>query len=146
MEIEAAASSLKQKILFFEAGSEVEIERAFSAIAEKNIRAVVVASNPYFSTQRNQIISLAARHRVGTIFDSRIQVADGGLISYGTSYTDTYRQAGIYVGRVLRGEKIENLPVVFPSKFELAINLKTAKALGLNVPLHIQQVADEVIE
>jgi len=145
-EIEAAAASLRQKISFLEATTEHEIEQAFATISQMTIRAVVVASNPFFSKQRHQIISLAANNKAASIFDSRIQVADGGLISYGTSYTETYRQAGVYVGRVLRGAKISDLPVLFPSKFEMAINLRTARSLGLDVPLHIQQLADEVIE
>jgi putative ABC transport system substrate-binding protein len=145
-DVEAAAKSLGQKIEFFDATTEREIEEAFSKIAQSKIGALVVSSNPFFSTAREKIIALAAHYAVPAIFDSRIQVAAGGLMSYGASYTDTYRQAGIYTSRVLSGAKPADLPVLLPAKFELAINMKTAKALGLNVPLHLQQLADEVIE
>ena len=145
-DVEAAAASLGQGIQVFEARTAAEIEQQFSQITKQNIRALVVGSNPFFSQQRRQIVDLAARHSIPSIYDSRIQITEGGLISYGSSYIDEYRQAGIYVGRILRGAKVADLPVVFPSKFEMAINLKTAKALGLEIPLRFQQLADEVIE
>ena len=145
-DVEAAAASLGQGIQLFDARTAAEIEQQFSEIAKLNIRALLVGGNPFFSQQRRQIVDLAARYSIPAIYDSKIQVVEGGLISYGSSYTDAYRQAGVYAGRVLRGAKIADLPVVFPSKFEMAINLKTAKALHLDIPLRFQQLADEVIE
>jgi putative tryptophan/tyrosine transport system substrate-binding protein len=144
--LETAARSLGQKIHIFDAGNEHEIEAAFVTIAQMKIGALLVGTDPLFSAYRNQIIDLAARYTVPAIYDSRIQVAAGGLISYGASYTETYRQAGIYTGRILRGTQPANLPVLLPTKFELVVNLKTAKALGLTVPLTLQASADEVIE
>jgi putative tryptophan/tyrosine transport system substrate-binding protein len=145
-DVQVAAMSVGQKIQFLDASTEREIEEAFATISQTKIGALVVGSSPFFSTQREQIIALAARYAVPAIYDSRIQVVTGGLISYGSSYTETYQRAGVYAGRVLRGARTADLPILFPTKFELAINLKTAKALGLKVPLQLQQLADEVIE
>jgi hypothetical protein len=107
---------------------------------------ILVASDPLFSGERGKFIKFTAKHTIPAMYFERSWVEDGGLMSYGTDTTEMYRQAGIYTARILKGERPADLPVVQPSKFELVINLKTAKAQGLEVPVHIQQLADEVIE
>ena len=144
--IENAARSISQPVHFLFASTEVEIDSAFDEIIQTKIAGLMVISDPFFSTHRDQIIRMAARRAVPTIYDSAIQVAEGGLMSYGTSYTETYRQAGIYAARIVRGTKPADLPVLLPTKFELAINLKTAKTLGLSIPPTLLARADEVIE
>jgi putative ABC transport system substrate-binding protein len=145
-EAENAARSLWQTIHILEASTDREIEAAFDAVKRLNIDALVVGTDPFFSMRREQIVDLAKRCAVPAIFDSRLQVAAGGLVSYGTSYIDTYRQGGIYAGRILKGERPADLPILLPTKFDLVINLKTAKALGLTVPPSLLARADEVIE
>ena len=144
--VEAAARSLRQKIVLLSVKDDRELDGAFAVFAKRQASALVMMPDPFFNTQRDRIIALAARHAVPTIYDSREFAVAGGLMSYGTNYTEVYRQAGIYAARVLRGAKPADLPVVQPTKFELAINLKTAKALGLTVPNSLQLLADEVIE
>ena len=132
--------------MFMRAISDQEIETAFAKLVELKIDALLLIPDPFFQTQRDLFARLAARYSLPTIYYSREYVAAGGLVSYGASFTGTFRQAGNYVGRILRGAKPADLPVVQPTKFELAINLKTAKALGLNVPPALLTRADEVIE
>jgi putative tryptophan/tyrosine transport system substrate-binding protein len=116
------------------AGSEREIDSAFVALVQQQIGALLVGAEPFFSSRREQVVALAARHAVPAVYMNRDFVVAGGLASYGTNIADGYRQAGIYAAQILKGAKPADLPVMQPTKFELAINLKTAKALGLDVP------------
>src|SRR5262245_25467011 len=145
-EAHAAAGALKQEIIVLSAVSEVEIETAFADAARRQVGALMVASDPFFLSSREQIVDLAARHSIPSIYQFRAFVEAGGLISYGTNLADAYRQAALQVGRILKGDKPADLPVMQSSKFEFVINNKTAKALGLDVPDRLLAVADEVIE
>jgi putative ABC transport system substrate-binding protein len=128
------------------AGAEQELGPAFAAIAQSGAGALIAATSPQFIGWRDQIAALALRHGIPAIFAEREPVVAGGLMSYAASLSDSFRQVGAYVGRILKGEKPADLPVLQPVKFELVINLKTAKALGLTVPMTLQASADEVIE
>src|SRR5262249_50025510 len=119
---------------------------AFETLTAGRVGALLVAADPYFDMRRDRIVGFAERQRLPAIYHFREYAVAGGLISYGVSVTEGYRQRGIYTARILKGEKPAELPVLQPNKFQLGINLKTAKALGLNVPLSLQQRADEVIE
>jgi putative tryptophan/tyrosine transport system substrate-binding protein len=145
-DLQAAAAGAGQRLLVLAAGSDSELDAAFVEIARQDVGALFINGNPFFSNSRELVVTLAARHRIPTIFPNSEFVEAGGLMSYGTSLEDLYRLAGNYTGRLLRGEKPADLPVQQPTKFELVINLKTAKALGLMVPLTLQYAADEVIE
>jgi putative ABC transport system substrate-binding protein len=145
-EIETAARNLGQKIVTFEAANEQEIDAAFSAVVKSGAGALFIGAGQFFNTRRNQLVGLAALHAIPTSYSFSGVVAAGGLMSYGASITDAYRRAGIYAARILDGEKPGDLPVELPDKYELSINLKTAKALGLTVPPTLIARADEVIE
>ena len=141
-----AARALGVEIFFASARTEREIDAAFATIVQRGAGALFVGNDPYFTGRRDQIVPLAARHALPTIYSQRESAVAGGLASYGTSITDAYRQMGVYAGKVLKGTKPADLPVVQPTKFLLVINRKTAKALGLEVPPKLLFTADEVIE
>jgi putative tryptophan/tyrosine transport system substrate-binding protein len=144
-EIEAVVRTGEHPIIV-EARSEEELEPAFARLSEQRADAVLVVSDPLFTTRRQQLITLAANHALPTMYPLREFAADGGLASYGASVDESARQAGVYAGKILRGAKPSELPVVRPTKVDLTINLKTAKALGLDVPPTLLARADEVIE
>jgi putative ABC transport system substrate-binding protein len=142
----AAAQKIGQQIRVLTASTVGEIDAAFAAASEQHLAALIVDGDAVFNRQHGQIASLAARYRIPSIYPTRVFADAGGLMSYGDNRRESSRQVGIYVGRILKGEKPSDLPVLQPTKFELVINMKTAKALGLTVPLTLQVAADQVIE
>jgi ABC-type uncharacterized transport system substrate-binding protein len=146
LDLQEAAKAAAIDLKVFNAGSDQEIEAGFANLLAQQIGAVMVSGEPFLDGRRELIVGLAAKHRIATGFSWRENVAMGGLLSYGTSITDSYRNAGVYCGRIVKGERPADLPVVRPTKFELAINLATAKFLGLTVPPSLLAIADEVVE
>lgn len=144
--VRKAAEASGLRLDFVDARTDEEIEAAFTMLVEKQIGGIFVMSDPFLSSRADKVAWHAARHDMPASFELREFAAAGGLMSYGTNLSDVYRQAGIYVGKMLRGAKPEDLPVLQPTKFDFAINLKTAKALGLTVPQTLLVTADEVIE
>jgi putative tryptophan/tyrosine transport system substrate-binding protein len=143
---QAAAAAIGQPLLILNAGTQNQIDDVFATIKQQHIGALIVSADPFFFSERVKLIILMARHALPTIFPDRELAEAGGFISYGSSRSDSNRQAGEYVGRIVRGEKAGDLPVVLPTKFHLVINLKTAKSLGIEVPATVLARADEVIE
>jgi putative ABC transport system substrate-binding protein len=145
-DIENAVRGIRRELIVARANNDAEIELAFATFSGKSVGAVLVAGAPFFDTRRDRIIGLAAEHRIPAMYQFREYAEAGGLISYGPRIEDSYKQAGFYVGRILRGAKPGDLPVLQPTRFDLVINVKTANALGLAIPNTMQLLADEVIE
>jgi putative ABC transport system substrate-binding protein len=144
--VQQAAQAVGQHTTTFAVSTHDDITRAFAAVVQQGIPALLVSADPFFVNERKRLVALAARHAVPTIYADRELTEAGGLISYGASRTDAYRQAGVYVGRILKGERPSDLPVVRPTTFELVVNLKTARALGLTIPQPVLLRADQIIE
>ena len=145
-DVHEAARVLGRRVIFVNAATAGEIDAAFAALTQQRAAALLVTTNPFYLNRRDQIIALAAQHKIPTIYSNREFITADGLMSYGNNLPDAYRRNGIYVGRILKGDRPGDLPVDQSTKFELVINLKTAQTLGLDLPLSLQIRVDEVIE
>ena len=145
-QLEEAARVISQRLIVAKATNDGELDAAFATLLRESVGALLVAADPYFDTRRDRIVSFAAQHRLPSIYHFRDYVVAGGLLSYGISITDSYRQCGVYVAKILNGARPADLPILQPSKFELTINLKTAKSIGVNISADVLSLADEVIE
>jgi putative ABC transport system substrate-binding protein len=145
-DLQAAARTLGLQLVILAAGSDHEMDGIFATLRERGIEALLVTADGFFFGLPDKLATLAARHAVPAFYPLSDYTRAGGLISYGANLSESWRQAGIYVGKIIKGTRVPDLPIIQPTKFELVINMKTAKVLGLEVPLHLQQLADEVIE
>ena len=145
-QLEEAARAINQRLFIAKASTDSELDGSFASLQREGAGALLVAADPYFDTRRERIIGFAARQRLPAIYQFREYAVAGGLLSYGVSITDAYRQCGVYTAKILKGANPADLPVLTSTKFELVINLKTAKALGLSIPPDVLSLADEVIE
>jgi putative tryptophan/tyrosine transport system substrate-binding protein len=145
-DIQEAARAVDQQLLILRVSTEQDIDPAFASAAQSGVEAMMVGADPAYTIWRDRLVTLAARYSIPAIFELREFATAGGLMSYGTSFTDVYHQVGVYTGRVLKGEKPSDLPVIQSTKVEFVINLKTARALGLTIPSGMLAIADEVIE
>jgi putative ABC transport system substrate-binding protein len=145
-DVTEAARALGQKLLVLEGGDDNKIEAAFATLGRQHVSILMVGADPFFDTRRDHIVALASQYRIPAIYQFREYAAIGGLMSYGTSIAEMYRLVGVYVGRILKGERAEDLPVVQVTKFELVINLKTAKSLGVKISDNLLSITDELIE
>jgi ABC-type uncharacterized transport system substrate-binding protein len=145
-ELEQAARTIGRRLFVAKAGDDAGLNAAFTLLLQQQVGALLVAADPYFDTRRDRIIAFAAQNRLPAVYHFREYAFAGSLVSYGPSVSDAYRQAGVYTGRVLKGERPADLPVVQPTKFDFVINMKTAKALGLEIPPTLLARVDEVIE
>jgi putative ABC transport system substrate-binding protein len=146
MDVQRSAVAAGMKAVVVEVSGERDLDPAFARLVEQRVDALVISGIVFFNRYRDRMVALTAQHRIPAIFTNRVFPATGGLMSYGADANDAYRQAGVYVGRILKGDKPANLPVTQATKFELVINLKTAKALNLTIPPGMLAIADEVIE
>jgi putative ABC transport system substrate-binding protein len=145
-DVKAAASAIGRKIEVFSASTNQDIDTAFSRLTQKRADGLLVGADPLFTARRAQLVILATHHRMPAVYFDRVLTDIGGLMSYGANLAEQYRQVGIYVGRILNGEKAADLPVIRPTRFEFVINMQTARTLGLTVPPSLLAIADEVIE
>jgi putative tryptophan/tyrosine transport system substrate-binding protein len=146
LDVENAARAIGHRIIIAKASTDAELDAAFASLVNAGIGALLVAADPYFDTRRDRIIAFAAQHRLPAIYQFRQFAAAGGVLSYGLNFTDVHRQVGVYAARILHGTKPADLPVQQATKFELVINLKTARALGIHISDNLLSLADEVIE